>query len=79
LFQGWGWGDPHFITIDGRTYTFNGLGKYVLMRIDLINFEIQGRTSKLVNKTDATFFTAFALGTVDTDHVIQASICCYRV
>ena len=65
------WGDPHFTTIDGRTYTFNGLGEYVLMRIDEINFEIQGRAAKLVNNSNATFFTALALGAIDTDDIIQ--------
>ena len=25
-------GDPHFTTIDGLTYTFNGLGEYWLVR-----------------------------------------------
>jgi len=25
-------GDPHLITLDGNTYTFNGWGEYVLTR-----------------------------------------------
>ena len=68
---GWAWGDPHFTTIDGHTYTFNGLGEYVLLRIDSINFQMQGRTSKLMNESDATFFTAIAIGTTNTDNIIQ--------
>lgn len=43
------------------------------MRIDPINFEIQGRATKLVNGSDATFFTALVLGTANTDDIVQAS------
>ena len=71
FYLGWAWGDPHFTTIDGRTYTFNGLGEYVLLRIDSINFQIQGRTAKLVNGSDATFFTVLAIGTANTDNIVQ--------
>ena len=60
--------------MDGQTYTFNGLGEYVLMRIDLINFEIQGRTAKLVNNSNATFFTALVFGTTNTDDIVQVSL-----
>ena len=56
----WGWGDPHITTIDGRRYTFNGLGEYVLLRTTSSNFELQGRTA-LAPNSDATIFSAFAL------------------
>jgi hypothetical protein len=26
---GWAWGDPHFVTLDGFSYDFNGAGEYV--------------------------------------------------
>ena len=55
-----GWGDPHITTIDGRRYTFNGLGEYVLLRTSNSNFEFQGRTEKVPNSA-ATVFSAFAL------------------
>lgn len=51
-------GDPHIVTIDGRRYTFNGLGEYVLLRAN--NFEFQGRTTLAAN-SNATIFSAFAL------------------
>ena len=56
----WGWGDPHITTIDGRRYTFNGLGEYVLLRENASNFEFQGRT-KLAPNSNATVFSAFAI------------------
>ena len=49
-------------TIDGRKYTFNGVGEYVLLRVrqNNTNFEFQGRTA-LVANSNATIFSAFAL------------------
>ena len=42
LVTGWGWGDPHITTLDDQTYTFNGLGEYVVLRSG--DLEIQART-----------------------------------
>ena len=57
----WFWGDPHFTTLDDFTYTFNGLGEYVLLRaMGEINVEFQGRTA-LATSSDATVFSAFAI------------------
>lgn len=64
----WGWGDPHISTIDGRRYTFNGLGEYVLIRTTNTNFEFQGRT-RLVPNSNATIFSAFAIR--DGDHIVE--------
>ncbi len=30
LFVGFCAGDPHFMTLDGYSFTFNGLGEYIL-------------------------------------------------
>lgn len=60
----WFWGDPHITSLDGRRYTFNGLGEYTMVRIKNLNtteFELQGRT-KVVNSSTATQFSALAFG-----------------
>lgn len=56
-------GDPHLITLDGKRYTFNGLGEYVLWRSESegFGFEIQGRTG-LVHNSTATVLVAMAAG-----------------
>ncbi|XP_053386930.1 uncharacterized protein LOC123542087 [Mercenaria mercenaria] len=60
------WGDPHFSTLDGMNFTFNGLGEYTLLQIETENcsFDLQARTERAIkgngNLSDATVFTAFA-------------------
>ena len=59
--KGWGWGDPHFVTLDGANYTFNGLGEYVMIDAQNGTFQLQARTSLAQgNSTTATIFTALA-------------------
>uniref|UniRef100_A0A1X7TQV9 Mucin-like protein n=1 Tax=Amphimedon queenslandica TaxID=400682 RepID=A0A1X7TQV9_AMPQE len=60
------WGDPHINTLDDATYTFNGLGEYVLLRTINADFEIQARTKLATPNTTATVFSAVAL-TSDKD------------
>ncbi|XP_053374889.1 mucin-like protein [Mercenaria mercenaria] len=60
------WGDPHFRTLDGMNFTFNGLGEYTLLQLDTDNvtFELQARTERAKKKNGelsyATVFCAFA-------------------
>ena len=58
VFFVWTWGDPHFTTLDGNEYTFNGLGEYLIFKSADNRFEFQGRTQLVANST-ATEFSAF--------------------
>lgn len=60
----WCFGDPHFRTLDGFRYTFNGLGEYTMFTVSTTNvtFVAQARTGPAPNTT-ATQFTCFAFGT----------------
>ena len=55
----WTWGDPHISTLDGKQYTFNGVGEYILMKTVNETFVLEGRT-RLVENSSATVFSAFA-------------------
>ena len=48
-----GFGDPHIITVDGLSYTFNGLGEFLLIdaqsQNERDNFVMQGRTVQTLN------------------------------
>jgi len=59
----WGFGDPHFETLDGGNFTFNGWGEYTLLEA-MDGFSLQGRTVAVdtSDNTSATQFSAFALG-----------------
>ncbi|XP_073808098.1 sushi domain-containing protein 2 isoform X2 [Danio rerio] len=40
-------GDPHFITFDGVTFTFNGKGEYTLVHSPAFQLSVQGRTEPM--------------------------------
>ena len=44
------WGDPHMKSLDGHTFTFNGLGDYTMVRLQNSpsGFNLQARLSKAV-------------------------------
>lgn len=60
------WGDPHFKTLDGKTFIFNGLGEYTLLKLraENVSFDLQARTERAMKSdgtlSDATIFSAFA-------------------
>ncbi|XP_078604865.1 sushi domain-containing protein 2-like [Branchiostoma floridae x Branchiostoma japonicum] len=45
----WTFGDPHFITLDGVSYTFNGAGEFLLLDVNNGEFRVQARMEQLVD------------------------------
>lgn len=63
-------GDPHFKTLDGGNYTFNGVGEYTIITADNGTFVLQARTQLAPGGLDtATIFSAGAAKEVDTSKV----------
>ncbi|XP_020340683.1 sushi domain-containing protein 2 isoform X1 [Oncorhynchus kisutch] len=64
-------GDPHFITFDGVSYSFNGKGEYTIMVSESKELTIQGRTEPVIltngSMVKATKLSAVAMreGTSD--------------
>ncbi|XP_022801631.1 mucin-like protein isoform X3 [Stylophora pistillata] len=56
----WLWGDPHFVTLDGKNYTFNGLGEYIMADARNGLFQLQARTKLAKGDGTATVFSAAA-------------------
>ena len=58
LIAGGSEGDPHFVSFDGFSYTFNGIGTFVLIRAPV--FELQGLFVRATDgggtQLDATVF-----------------------
>ncbi|EDV18814.1 uncharacterized protein TRIADDRAFT_62718 [Trichoplax adhaerens] len=71
--KAWFWGDPHVRTFDGKLYTFNELGEYILLQTINKNFQLQGRTMKAIRNSSlsaaATVFSAFATMEIGADIV----------
>ncbi|KAF6022442.1 hypothetical protein EB796_019247 [Bugula neritina] len=62
----WPWfGDPHIVTSDGFSYTFNGLGEYLFTRIADNGTVIQARTERVKLEDgslgQATYFSAVCI------------------
>ncbi|XP_059214649.1 sushi domain-containing protein 2-like [Centropristis striata] len=60
-------GDPHFITFDGVSYSFNGLGEYTLVSSKKKGLTIQGRTEPVNGTIKATTLTAVAMEEIPSD------------
>ncbi|PIK57233.1 hypothetical protein BSL78_05870 [Apostichopus japonicus] len=63
-----GTGDPHFISLDGKEFTFNGAGEFVLAKSSLHNFTFQTRM-EVLDGTDASVYTAFVLSSDMSDTI----------
>ncbi|XP_019630499.1 PREDICTED: sushi domain-containing protein 2-like [Branchiostoma belcheri] len=60
----WTFGDPHFITLDGVSYTFNGAGEFLLLVVNNGQFSVQGRMEQLASNgsaLSATILTALVM------------------
>lgn len=73
-------GDPHFVSLDGNAYTFNGVGEYVIINALNGSFLVQARTEP-AERTDGgdpvgSVFTAIAArsNNSDTVEVQQSSL-----
>ncbi|XP_068430722.1 sushi domain-containing protein 2-like [Clinocottus analis] len=60
-------GDPHFITFDGVSYSFNGNGEYTLMTSAKKRLTIQGRTEPVNATINATKLTSVAMKETTSD------------
>ncbi|XP_078482039.1 mucin-like protein [Ciona intestinalis] len=69
-----GFGDPHFTTLDNEQYTFNGHGEYILV-VQPGQFMMQGRAEPALNvngtEIKATFFTAIAAKNLATGDTVR--------
>ncbi|XP_078613336.1 uncharacterized protein LOC144882991 [Branchiostoma floridae x Branchiostoma japonicum] len=57
----WTWGDPHITTLDGKRYTFNGKGEYVMADVDSGQYQLQARTAFPEGTNTATAFSAMVI------------------
>ncbi|XP_040859514.1 sushi domain-containing protein 2 [Ochotona curzoniae] len=66
-------GDPHFVTFDGTSFTFNGRGEYVLMEASTTKLRVQARaqpgTMSDGTMARATGLTSVAVQEQDSDVV----------
>ena len=62
LSAAWSFGEPHHTTLDGRTFTFNGHGEYVLAQL-ASKFTIQCRTER-PQRSDGSFTRATVISAI---------------
>ncbi|XP_048860645.1 sushi domain-containing protein 2 isoform X2 [Brienomyrus brachyistius] len=74
-------GDPHFVTFDGISYTFNGQGEYYLVQAASKGLTIQGRTER-VKMENGTLAKAARLSAVSmqekTSDIIEVRLASQR-
>ncbi|CAG0917536.1 unnamed protein product [Notodromas monacha] len=60
---GGGLGDPHFMTLDGVSYTFNGFGEYQLIRTSDCVVQVRLGTTPMISTATAVKAVAMSCGT----------------
>lgn len=68
-------GDPHLVTLDGKRYTFNGVGEFVLMEDKNRTIVVQVKAEQARDiegqLQNATIFTAIAMKVEDISKVVK--------
>lgn len=68
-------GDPHLTTLDGKSYTFNGLGDFILVEDDASGVVVEVRAAQAQdtegNFQNASIFSAVAMTTRGVSDVIE--------
>ncbi|XP_052827306.1 sushi domain-containing protein 2 isoform X1 [Octopus bimaculoides] len=71
-------GDPHLVTLDGKKYTFNGLGEFILLQDKSKSVVIQVRAAQARDIDDklqnATVFTGIAMKMKGISEIIEIEI-----
>ena len=66
-------GDPHVVTLDGKNYTFNGLGEYTMIDVNEGFFQLQARTQRAKGGGTATVFAA-AVAREENTSTVQVAL-----
>ena len=61
-------GDPHFTSLDGLQYTFNGVGEFTIASSLLHNFTFQARM-EIYQNTSSSVYTAFVIQTRNSSRI----------
>lgn len=71
-FSVWFFGDPHFLTLDGKNYTFNGVGEYTMVTANYSAFVLQARTK--VAQGGLNTATVFSAGVAKEDNTSKVEV-----
>ncbi|XP_043926724.1 mucin-4-like [Protopterus annectens] len=70
------YGDPHFTTLDGKSFTFNGLGDFILVNAtdENTSFILEGRTNQTSGDSYTSFIDVAAQYTSSTTNKVQFTL-----
>ena len=64
----WAFGDPHFRSLDGIEFTFNGAGEFILVKSSIHKFTLQARM-EIFKNSQASVLTGFAIQTENSSKI----------